>query len=112
MRLIDADALKELIVDKIDERFRWDYKLTVCEFKTIIGDIIDNAPAVIKCGLSSEGLPLMDLRPRPQGEWKVFYTRKKKKVFKCDKCMAVSIQGQTNFCPNCGAKMKGGAEND
>ena len=47
---------------------------------------------------------------RPQGEWIVFYTPKKKKVFKCDKCMAVSIQGQTNYCPNCGTDMrKGGA---
>ena len=46
MRLIDADALKELIDNKMDERFRWDSKLTVCEFKTIVGDIIDNFPTV------------------------------------------------------------------
>ena len=52
-----------------------------------------------------------DFEPK-QGEWIVFYTSKKKKVFKCDKCMAVSIQGQTNFCHNCGASMKGGAENE
>ena len=42
--LISRKALKELISDKLDERFRWDSKMTVCEFKTIIGDIIDNVP--------------------------------------------------------------------
>ncbi len=49
---------------------------------------------------------------RPQGEWIADYTEKKhKKVFACDKCRRLSIQGKTNFCPNCGAKMqKGGAE--
>lgn len=40
-----------------------------------------------------------------KGEWEVFYTRKQKKVFRCDKCLAISIQGKTYFCPNCGAKM-------
>ena len=42
----------------------------------------------------------------PQGEWEVFYTQKMKKVFRCNKCKAVSIQGQTNFCYNCGADMR------
>ena len=57
--------------------------------------------------LQALDLAIKALEERPQGEWIVFYTPKKKKVFKCDKCMAVSIQGQTNFCPNCGADMKG-----
>ena len=44
--VISRAALKKQIDDKMDERFRWDSKLTVCEFKTIVGDIIDNTPAV------------------------------------------------------------------
>lgn len=47
---------------------------------------------------------------RQQGEWEVFYTPKMKKVFRCNKCQAVSIQGKTKFCYNCGISMKEGAE--
>ena len=75
------ETLKQLILQGTDERLKNDYKAL--------------------------DLAIKALEERPQGEWIVFYTPKKKKVFKCDKCMAVSIQGQTNFCPNCGADMKG-----
>lgn len=48
---------------------------------------------------------------RPQGEWIITYSEKKKKVNKCGVCGFISIQGKTNYCPNCGADMrKGGAE--
>lgn len=69
MRLIDADALKELIADKLDERFRWDSKLTVCEFKTIVGDIIDNFPTV-KSGVFDSRV---ELRPLTEEEKKKFF---------------------------------------
>lgn len=99
MRLVDADALKEEV------------KTMFCPdgYKIMMLERIDNAPTVAEdydTGYQ-DGLEdgLNDIRL--QGEWIVFYTPKKKKVFKCDKCMAVSIQGQTNFCPNCGTDMRG-----
>lgn len=105
--LISREALKKRIE-------AWEY-YGVFD-KSYLIDIIDNAPTVTD--RTEEVLSLQNTiaklvegiaeNARPKGEWKVFYTPKKKKVFKCDKCLAVSIQGQTNFCPNCGAKMKGG----
>ena len=48
---------------------------------------------------------------RPQGKWITDYTAKQKRVVACNKCNCISIQGKSNFCPNCGADMrKGGAE--
>ena len=43
---------------------------------------------------------------RPTGEWITAYSEKKKKVNKCRVCGFISIQGKTNFCPNCGADMR------
>ena len=115
MRIIDADALKEEIGS---------WGMNDYEPADFI-DAIDNAPTVenitifcenadektideLKAEMQKAKLALFE--ERPQGEWLLCYTPKKKKVFKCNKCLVVSIQGQTNFCPNCGAKMKGGAE--
>ena len=57
MRLIDADELK----NEMKEKCKW-----LCKD---LEDIIDNAPTIIWCSKNSDGLPLMDLRSRPQGEW-------------------------------------------
>lgn len=49
-------------------------------------------------------------RKQSEGEWiiKGDYL----KIMECSACgfMAASIHEKTRFCPNCGAKMKGGAE--
>lgn len=102
MRLIDADALKKEV------------KTLFCPdgYKIMMLERIDSAPAVIKCSMTSDGLPLMDLRPRPQGEW--VYEEKKISYalfgyYVCSVC-GEHYANNTNFCPNCGAKMKGGAE--
>lgn len=55
------------------------------------------------------------LPERPQGEWK-----KHGLCFECPEChcgcmftiVDKIVYGELNFCPNCGAKMKGGADND
>lgn len=121
--LIIREALKELISDKLDERFRWDSKLTVCEFKTIVGDIIDNAPTVDLsdfCGKAfrngeENALKIRRFEERPQGEWIVDEDNDLLNFMKCSNCGEVAewldggSQFLSKFCPNCGAQMKGGA---
>jgi hypothetical protein len=77
MRLINADALK----DDIKSRF-----LTVSK-KRLLCRIIDKAPTV---------------EQRPQGEW-IFVSRN---CWKCPCCQELTNEGK-NFCPNCGADMRG-----
>lgn len=108
MRLGDFDALKI----KLDAEL-----MDISDYLNIheqIKDIIDNAPIIIMCDKTSDGLPLMDLRPRPKGEWitggkdvtgQYFYDE-----FICNQCFVV-VDNKSNFCPRCGAKMeKGGVE--
>lgn len=102
MRLIDADALKEEV------------KTMLCPdgYKIMMLERIESAPAVIKCSMTSDGLPLMDLRPRPQGEW----IKDNSGNRFCSECGSsalyheIGLKIESRFCPNCGADMKGGAE--
>lgn len=99
MRLIDADALEKDIMS---------YK-TMPEIRKAICEVIDNAPTIIYCNQTSEGLPLMDLRPRPQGKWIEYAFKTCGGLgdwdYKCSNCEKV-YGGKYNFCPNCGAKMR------
>ena len=85
-------------------------------FIDTINMIIDNAPTVditeeqaIDKLHKTGWLPMHDkeMTERPQGEWLkigdigLAYT--------CNKCGEVNVI-PTKFCPNCGARMKGGAE--
>lgn len=64
MELIDREALKKALKDRcsifFDGEKEWLLSKQV-EF------IINEAPAIISCGVTSEGLPLMDLTPKPTG---------------------------------------------
>ena len=80
MRLIDADALKEVT------------KGLFCPdgFKLELIRAIDNAPTV---------------EERPQGEW-VKTALYGQSCYECDNCH-LHFDITTNFCPNCGADMRG-----
>ncbi len=107
MRLIDADELKKTLDSKCD--ICPDKNTNWCKVVCFYNDIeflIDNAPTIIWCSETSDGLPLMDLRPRPQGEWKpklVSFGTCTLQGFKCD-CGRIVMQKE-NFCPYCGAEM-------
>lgn len=102
MRLIDADKLYPDCMTK-------NGTLAISQSQ------IANAPTIIWCNQTSNGLPLFDLRERPRGKWitvkqdTILGTFEvKNKV--CDQCNHAT-KYEYPFCPNCGAKMwKGGAE--
>ena len=109
--LISREALKNALKE---------YKY--CGFYDKVIEIIDNAPTVdIKdeiAGAYNEGYMCGSReaeKARPQGEWIEVdikstpyggYTCNRK----CNKCGYFTREYRLNFCPNCGAKMKGGAE--
>ena len=107
MKLIDGDALKEAVS-----------KHPLIDFTDgDIFELIDNAPTIDNAyqeGHIDGMLQAEKLYARPQGEWTDLSTDERHVGW-----IACSVCGQeppnesnlrTDFCPNCGAKMKGGAE--
>ena len=96
MRLIDADALKNLICNDCPARIR-------CEDSIISGscsdiDRIDNMPTV-------------DAKPVKHGEWITSQLGKPTKEWKCTACQGLIMlpvfvnNCYYDYCPNCGARM-------
>lgn len=99
MRLIDADAL----IERLDEVYQdtslyneWRWFLTICEQE------VENAPTI---------------DPVKHGRWIRWVQNKDEwPAAMCSECQEkvdADNEGQyTNYCPNCGARMDGGAEDD
>ena len=121
VRLIDADALKKAIDKEFEKADLTDYEACSCVCE-IYDKCIDNAPTVEDCSLEIARKSLELGRrigklegkgERPQGEWikwnfKTFGAMGDWE-YKCSNCEKV-YGGEYNFCPNCGADMKGGAK--
>lgn len=111
MRLIDADELKE----KLKPESYWTY---THEYGDAIPvgwamSAIDNAPTVRNEYIRGYEAAMREYK-RPQGEW-VFDTNVSATV--CSRCggtapirISFGVQVESNYCPDCGAKMKGDAE--
>lgn len=97
MRLIDADAFKKVLSEhemKHDKRRSFDdYDCGAANAYEHANDLLDEMPTI---------------EERPQGEW-----IDKTKVtdmsvwFECSLCGYSLEWKETNFCPNCGARMRG-----
>lgn len=89
MRLIDADALDEVVIDLNLNR---DFGITRGEYK-LIDSVLFEFPTI---------------EERKKGEWEFPHTDKRYK--KCSVCGRefYSIPHTAHFCPNCGADMRGG----
>lgn len=102
MRLIDADALKEAV----------NTKRVVGRFNTI--QLIDNAPTIKTFTLEDieeeyrkgleKGLSEWETE-RPHGEWLHPYVTDI--ACECSICHVQTPTYRFNFCPNCGADMRG-----
>ena len=117
MRLIDADELRKCAIPcEIHNGASTDLCVPLYQ--------IDNAQTIIWCSKTSEGLPLMDLRPRQQGEWTEKVETKQlghgwltTHEIVCSNCGGSGENDENipqcwKFCPNCGAKMKGGEDDE
>jgi len=97
--LISREALKKAI-----EEYKY------CGFYDKLIEIIDNAPTVDTTeqeeNAYNEGYAHGLETKRPQEEWLKYGDH----AWKCSKCNCSVYVRTRNFCPDCGAKMKGGAE--
>lgn len=110
MRLIDAEALKEKLNKKA-----LDLANGGMIFIESINHIIDNAPTVDVIS-SEEGYEMYGKgylqgyergkSERPKGEWNYIQAG----MCVCPFCGATPHKEYKDFCPNCGADMRGGAE--
>ncbi len=118
MRLIDADALQESVVELLDLAIKRVedtpndspcYRMYVAQEneRSRFIDLIDNAPTVeLVMSRMSNGV----LIPvRLQGEW-LKSDVPESVLAKCSICGFDCGSYTNNYCPNCGAKMKDGAE--
>ena len=56
-----------------------------------------------------DGAPAADVAPVMHGEWEYIGTDKMGNVFRCSNCAnRIGLDKETDYCPNCGAKMDGG----
>jgi len=106
-RLIDADALKKEIEDvQYTQEFCIEHQIDYSISMRMLSMIIDNAPTV----------------EQQKGKWIYSTPVDKEKEYGgyCSRCkcdMPIFIEDwkqvycETDYCPNCGAKMKGGEEN-
>ena len=115
--LISREALKKDLTSETRDKFEF-----VCLNRVL--EKIDKAPTVKEISVIEfkEPLPLVKaqkivkaLSKRPEGEWKTFEGYDGDEYYECSICgepwfleAGTPKDNNMNFCPNCGAYMKGG----
>ena len=105
MRFIDAEKLQELFLKRYDELLNLiEAGNKTIDIPSFIGKLINDAPTA-------------DVKPVVRGEW-IEYPRAH--YFKCNKCkytvpyrkamILTNGEREYNFCPHCGADMRGEQE--
>ena len=97
MRLIDANALEQIITEKFKEH----YGNTVYQFMR------DFFAFVIR---QIRKAPTIEAEPVRHGRWSVLMVNGLAMGVNCSECHT-TWDANSNYCPNCGAKMDGGENN-
>ncbi len=103
MRPIDADVLKELLIETLER---------IAKMPTMSHEEMH---VIAACRMHCEMIddtPTLDYAPVVHGAWMftVDHPRERLGFFACSEC-GIGVGLKTfNFCPNCGAKMDGGKE--
>lgn len=102
-RYIDADAVNRVFIDElgkiqsvfIDERIEW----------------VAAREAIIRCARGIAAIPTADVPDRKIGKWEEKIVQDEnpwfRRRFYCSVCGDWNTYGKSDFCPNCGAEMKG-----
>lgn len=124
MRLIDADAFKEALKSNCKPELCHDCGSNWCEYccpKNDFIDLIDDAPEVeintndIEYKAYCKGLEDGKKISRPQGEWLHNSDRPDNLICSACNCgwdMWRYESKELKYCPNCGAEMQKGEENE
>ena len=104
MRLIDADELEAKLLNMVD-----------------LHSENENPMAIILLQVSIDIVKKMDTvkaEPVRHGNWITNKANEPTKIFSCSECKRLILLGNYtykcyyDYCPHCGAKMKGSNEND
>ena len=115
--LISREALIKWIDDSVSQ-YGYAYSTDMLNMWGLFKDyLINNAPTVEQgvymtgedCDLYMKGYNQARKDFRPQGQWIFRNGVTCGGYYKCSNCGEVE-RAEKNFCPNCGADMKGGAE--
>lgn len=67
--------------------------------------------AVWKSARTLKKIPAADVVPVVHGKWMPFHSEAAGDIQYCSAC-EIGFDAKTDYCPHCGAKMDGGADND
>ena len=109
MRLIDADALHDDLVDSYMTLHKF---YETAQDEQMIKNVTAQLVAFAEFAMRVKDAPTIDAEPVRHGYWSE-HPDESCSLFngwECSECKQIVSGGRGNYCPNCGAKMDGGAE--
>ena len=90
--------------------------VSILRAKANMAVLMDSAPYFEKAAQMLEKLPAADVAPVVHGRWEFLGPNRLVKECMCGTCSVCKVRSKyivnTMLCPNCGAKMDGGADHE
>ena len=111
VRLIDANALIKDIAESIRLADEWEKEAREKEDEHGIKCAIDTRRALFAMISRVKEAPTIEAEPIRRGRW-IWFESEGTYIHlrKCSECGDIKNQEETNFCPNCGARMESSNE--